>query len=429
MSRSEPVGRSARHSATLGISMVYMARAVRVGGEPVGYVRGAIPLLNLEERLAELRLTLLGATAFAVVIGLLGALFAARMLARPLQSMRDAAIAIAAGDYERRVRVATSDEVGDLGRAFNDMAVQLEREITTIRRDQREMSAILGGMVEGVLAVDGEERIALVNDAACSILDVAAEDVRGRPIWEALRLSRVPETLSRAVREGEVQSAELSLPRDGVERTVRLHVSPLEGGEGEARGAILVLDDITERRRLEEVRRDFIANASHELKTPVASIRGMAETVLGDAEMPVDTRRQFLERILRQSHRMGELIEEMLALSRLESETKRSVESHPRPARAGTRGPRRSRRAGARGRRRGPGRHRGSTAHDPGPDRGRPTDRGQPARQRDPVHARGRARRRAAAGRGGQRRARGDRHGAGASPRTSTSASSSASTA
>ncbi len=314
------VGRSKRFSDTVQMPMVYMARAVRGPRGVDGYVRCSIPLVDLENRLAGLRNTVLGAASVAVLIGLIGALIAARRLSRPLRSMRDAAIAIAGGDYERRVQSAGGDELGDLGGAFNDMASKLEREITTIRRDQREVRAILGGMVEGVLAVDDGERIVMVNDAACRILGLSgANDVRGRPIWEALRLSQVPDTLSRAVRRGEVQSVVLSLPADGREQTIRLHVSPLLGETGEARGAVLVLDDITERRRLEEIRRDFIANASHELKTPVASIRGMAETVIDDPEMDVNLRRSFLDRILRQSHRLGDLVEEMLALSRLES--------------------------------------------------------------------------------------------------------------
>lgn len=314
-SRNAAFGRSSRYSDTLGMQMAYMARAVRMDGRLVGYVRAALPLVHLESRMRTLRNTVLGAAAFAVLIGLLGALAAARALARPLTNMRDAATAIAGGDLRRRVHTRSSDEVGELGRAFNEMASRLEREITTIRRDERELSAILSGMVEGVLAVDAREHIVRMNEAAADMLGVEPDDMRGRPIWEALRLPQIPETIARAVKQGAVQSAVLELPQ----KTLRLHVGPLRGGDDEGSGAILVLSDVTERRRLDEIRRDFVANASHELQTPIAAIRGIAETILDDPGMDEETQRGFVESVLRQSHRLGDLVAEMLALSRLES--------------------------------------------------------------------------------------------------------------
>ncbi len=318
-SRGAEIGHAQRHSATLGLTMIYMARALRDGETLRGYVRGAMALGDLEDRLARLRNSILGAAGLAVLVGLAGAFVAARRLSRPLRSMRNAAMAIAAGDYERRVRTSKTDEIGDLGGAFNEMASDLEREISTIRRDQREVTAILGGMVEGVLAVNHEGCVARVNDAACTILGVTADDVRGRPVWEALLPYKAPEALRRAVQQGETHSVVISLPAEGQVRTVLLHLSPLEASGDLLRGAVLVLNDITEHRRLEEVRRAFVANASHELKTPVASIRSMAETVLDDPAMDPEMRHTFLGRILSQSDRLGELIEEMLVLSRLET--------------------------------------------------------------------------------------------------------------
>ena len=319
-SRTEALGRAVRHSDTMGVAMVYVARRIEGPSGPRAYVRGAQPLLKLEERLESLYTVVLGAALVAIVIGLLAALFFAQRLARPLRSMAQASLAIAAGEFERRVPADSADEVGALGRAFNMMGRRLAKEVGTIRRERRELHAILGGMVEGVIAVDADERIVLMNDAAGRIVDMRPEEAAGRPLGEVLQLPQVPATLADAIATGEAVAADLDLERDGGVQAIRLHASPLAGDPGAHGGIVLVLEDVTDRRRSDAVRRDFIANASHELKTPVAVIRGLIETILEDPEMEASTRRGFLERVLRQSDRLGGVVAEMLSLSRLESD-------------------------------------------------------------------------------------------------------------
>ena len=319
-SRTQPFGRSIRHSDTVDMAMVYVSKRVEGRQGVTAYVRGSLPLLQFQERQKELYVIVLGSALVAIVLGLVAALFVAQRLTRPLQSMGEAALAIAGGDFERRVPASRSDEIGALGRTFNLMAGRLQREIGTIRRERRELRAILGGMAEGVIAVDSEERIVLMNEAAGVIFDIDPGEAKGNPIWEVLRLPAVPQALTDAVETAEAIRTEIDLVRDGREQTIRLHASPLAGREGARRGAVLVLEDVTDRRRLDAVRRDFIANASHELKTPVAAIRGLIETIIEDPEMDLLTRRGFLDRVLRQSDRLGGVVEEMLSLSRLESD-------------------------------------------------------------------------------------------------------------
>ncbi len=318
-SRTAPFGASTRISKTLGARMVYTALALRRGGTIHAYVRGALPLPRLEERMADLRRTILGAAGLAAILGLLGALFFARRLTAPLKAMSAAATAMASGDLARRVEITAHDEVGELGRRFNEMAARLESEVLHIRRERRDLRAILDSMVEGVLAIDGEDRIVLVNDAAGRILDLDTAVAADRPFWESVRIPAIADLVRETSRRGRPQTHVVHLLAERTDRVVHVHAAPLRDERGEAAGVVLVLDDATQRERLEVVRRDFIANASHELKTPIASIRGLVETVLADGDMPASTRNGFLERVVRQIGRLGHLVGEMLTLSRLEA--------------------------------------------------------------------------------------------------------------
>ncbi len=321
-SRTAEYGASTRYSDTLGMRMVYLAVALPdASGGVQAYVRGALPLVRLRERLSGLRRIILGGAGFAVLLGLIVAIVIARRLARPLRNMTEAVSAIAGGDLARRVAAEGSDEVGDLGRRFNEMAARLEQEVATIQRDRQELRAILGGMSEGVIAVDADDRMVLINDAAREMMHVQTEGAAGKHLWETLRLPAAVETIAEAAQHGSVQTAEVRLADAGEERVLQLHASPITDDDGRHIGAVLVVTEITARIQIEAVRRDFIANASHELKTPIASIRGLVETILEDPEMSVDTRESFLQRVVRQISRLGNLVEEMLALSRLESQS------------------------------------------------------------------------------------------------------------
>lgn len=313
-------GQKQRHSVTLGQNMLYVAKAYPDGKTPQLYVRGSQPLTNIENRKDGLRNLVFGAIGIATLFSLLGAVIVARRISEPIRTVAEAATDIARGDYARRVPIRSDDEIADLGRSFNEMAARLEDEVTTIRRDQRELRAILRGMTEGVVAVDTEERVVLMNEAACEILAIEEERAIKRPLWETLRIPAIAATLSAAMKKEETQSSKVRIPQGATDRIVNLHASPLVGEGGARRGAVLVLEDATERERVEAIRRDFIANASHELKTPIASVRGMVETILDDDEMDVGIRHRFLERVLSQTTRLGDIVQEMLALSRLETE-------------------------------------------------------------------------------------------------------------
>ena len=319
------IGFARRPSETLGVDMAYVARAVHDGEDRiVGYARAALPLRTLTAREQSLNDWIFRAFLLAWLIGsLLALVFARRFVAR-IAAMCDAGAAIARGETARRVAVLGHDELGELGQSLNAMAAHFEEQVDTLQGERQRLDAILAGMIEGVVAVNREEQIVHANDAAGRILGFVPADGIGRPVWEHVRLVRVPEALREAIEQRRPQEDEVTDAREGELRSLRVLAAPLLGrdadGPTEARGAVAVVRDVTQLRRLERVRRDFVANASHELKTPVAAIRGLVETILDDPDMTPETRSGFLERVHVQAGRLQGLVEEMLDLSRYESE-------------------------------------------------------------------------------------------------------------
>ncbi|MGH7411573.1 MAG: ATP-binding protein, partial [Candidatus Methylomirabilis sp.] len=210
----------------------------------------------------------------------------------------------------------SSDEIGQLGRALNMMAQRLADRIAEIEEERAKGAAILDSMVEGVLAVDGEMRILFINASACRLFNASPIGVEGKPFLEVIRNKEILDLLDRTLREGSVARQEFQIYAP-VERTVQVHAAPLKGREGTP-GAILVLHDVTELRRLEMIRTELVANVSHELRTPLTSIRGYLETLLEGGLEDREHARPFLEVIHKHTERLGRLLEDLLDLSNLE---------------------------------------------------------------------------------------------------------------
>ena len=317
--RQEGRGVSTRFSRTVASSMMYVAVAVRRDGRELGFVRAALPLTTVRQRTAAVQGNVLLGGLLAALIALAIGLFVTRRITAPLASMTVAAEAISRGEYQHRVGGGPRDEIGTLASAFNRMAAQLERRMETITEDRSKLLTILGGMVEGVVAVDRDQAIVHLNAAAGRILGVSPEKSLGRPIWEVTRVREVSEAIAHALTEAREVTEEVALEVSNQERIVQLHGARLENGEGGRVGAVLVLHDVTELRRLERVRRDFVANVSHELKTPITAIRGLVDTIIDDQEMPLAVRTDFLRKAQNQAVRLSLLVTDLLTLARLES--------------------------------------------------------------------------------------------------------------
>ena len=296
------VGRAARRSESVAVPLLYVA----VPGGP-GAVRVATSLKQVDEIVRSAQQAVAGAALLALAVGALFAAIAGRSIAGPLTDISAAARAIAAGSPPRFPRSGVPD-IDALVQALRQMHRQLGDRFDELRREQAETSALVESMIEGVIAADGRGHIVTANPAARRLLGYGPTD----PLPDLRELFRVKAAreIVDAVLEGEsVEDRQLEM--DG--RAFLVNARPLPAG-----GAVLVIHDLTELRRLEAVRRDFVANVSHELKTPLTSISGYAETLLGDTP-GADTTRRFLTTILNNARRMQRLVDDLLDLSRIES--------------------------------------------------------------------------------------------------------------
>jgi two-component system phosphate regulon sensor histidine kinase PhoR len=280
----------------------------------------AKPLVVVREKRGTLRgLVLVGTVASVLAALLIGFLFA-RSFTSPLVGMTASARAVARGDFDQPVRVDRRDEIGELATALNGMTDRLKSQIETITADRNMTLAILASMAEGVVAVDRDEYVVHINSAAESILGVEASGADGKRIWEMTRVIEVSEALSDAMKDNRVSVSEARISKPHKEQVIQLIGAPLKDANDTLVGAIVVLHDVSELRQLESVRRDFVANISHELKTPLAAIRGLVETLIDDPSMEKPTHDRFVEKIRDQSMRLSSIVSDLLTLSRLEAD-------------------------------------------------------------------------------------------------------------
>ncbi|MDF1663033.1 MAG: ATP-binding protein [Planctomycetota bacterium] len=309
-----------RMSQTLGFSHMYLA--VPIAHSASGkrcYARVSVPLTQIEERIeAWYRMLLIGVFV-AAVLGLFFNFILARWLSSPLSTISALAESVARNEGKAQDQ-ENQDEIGTLAWAFTRMSESLRQRMETTFRRRREIRAILEGMIEGVVAVGRDETIVQMNQVAASLLKTTAEESIGRKIWESARIPTLTETVTKVLKEGQQLRVELKISVGVEDRVVDLYAAPLEGEEGEVAGAVLVLYDVTRLRRLEAIRRDFIANVSHELKTPLTAIRGLIETMIDDQEMPATMRQRFLTKAEKQTSRLSQIVVDLLHLSRVESE-------------------------------------------------------------------------------------------------------------
>ncbi|MFZ1684665.1 MAG: ATP-binding protein [Candidatus Zixiibacteriota bacterium] len=255
----------------------------------------------------------------SVVIGIL----VARQISQPIQDLRADAERFARGDLNSRVVIPDADELAPLAEAMDEMAKQLDDRIKTITRQTNEQDAILASMVEGVLAVDTSERIMSFNRTASQLFGILPSEAVGKTIQEVVRNVDLQDLVSETIRTGRTVNATVILSENG-ELHLQAHGTVLKDAEGRSLGALLVLHDITQLKKLESVRRDFVANVSHELKTPITSIKGFVETLQdGAVSDPADAER-FLAIISKHVDRLNAIIEDLLALSRIELEAERA---------------------------------------------------------------------------------------------------------
>jgi two-component system phosphate regulon sensor histidine kinase PhoR len=305
-------GSSVRDSATVGTRMMYTAVPIMRDGTMTGVARIALPLTEVNDAIDNTRKTLVVAAVFALLIAALVSYSAAEFMSRRLRDLTAAARRMAAGDLAVRTRADGYDEIVALGAALNHLAESLSRTLGELRAERDLLTGILFSMNEGVLVVGADGQIVLSNPALRAMLLVGGDAI-GKSVLQVIRNADLNQMLEGAGR-GSPSEAEVELA--GLRpRRVLVRAVPLQDAPG---GVLAVFVDVTELRRLESVRRDFVANASHELRSPLTTVRAAAETLSGIHDDPRASKR-FIELIQRNAERLSSLIDDLLELSRIES--------------------------------------------------------------------------------------------------------------
>ena len=316
------LGMSIRYSRTLEKNMMYVGIPVRKDSRILAVVRASIPITSIDSVISSIQNQIaLGGLIIAIFAAILS-LVVSRRITRPIKKIKRTAESIARGDFQVKARVDQSDEIGDLSEAMNQMAAQLRERIDTIVRQRNEIETMLSSMTEGVIAVDTEERIISMNLAASEMLSCNVTQVQGRSMQEAVRNTVLQQFVTEALGSEEPIEKDVVLHLDG-ERIVNAHGTLLRDADGNRVGALIVLNDVTRLWRLENIRREFVANVSHEIRTPITAIKGFVETLRdGAINNPQDAER-FLGIVEKHVDRLEAIIEDLLSLSRIEKEAEK----------------------------------------------------------------------------------------------------------
>jgi len=316
------VGSATRRSDTVNVDLLYVAVACRGPGDQVtGFVRVALPLDEVKQVVTHVNHTVALASVIVGVLAIPLLFWTARKTTLPLLKMRDVAARVAQGDFSKRAPTGLRGELGELSVALNNMSAQLEARLREITQEKAELSAILGGMSEGVLVLGGNGKIRILNNALRHWFQIGDEAI-GHTVLEVFRSVPLQEVVTEAATCDEVQLRELTFVKPD-DRTFAVVASCLRGDRGECTGVVVVFHDITRIKQIENMRKEFVANVSHELRTPLSIIKGYVETLLDEHPPEPAAATQFLQTIQRHTRRLEALLSDLLSLSALESQQAR----------------------------------------------------------------------------------------------------------
>jgi len=311
------IGSDTRYSSTLKIDMLYVALPLKDKNTTIGVLRLALTLEGVQKTLLAIRKTVLLGLLFALGFAfVLGSVLASRAT-RPINKMIQVSRKFSEGDFSRRIIQSSQDEIGELAVTLNKMAQDIENKIKEIENQSQKLAAIFNSMIEGVIVIDKSGRIISMNPTIEKIFGVSKGDVEGAVFLEAIRNNDIAEVIDAVLKKGNSLSVEITLIYP-IRKIFEVSAVPIFDS-GAIAGCLVAIHDITEIRKLETVRKDFVANVSHELKTPLTSIKGFVETLLEGALDDKENNRNFLKIIQEHAERLNSLVEDLLSLSHLES--------------------------------------------------------------------------------------------------------------
>ncbi len=312
-------GFATRFSNTLQKNMKYVAFPVKINGSIEGVIRTSLPVSGIEETFKKFYRGVAIGGLVIILLATLISFIVFRRFTNPLGELQKGAEKFANGELDYKLHPSNVNEIASLVESMNRMANELNARIRTIVEQRNEREAIFSSMTEGILALDAKQNIVTINKAAAILFDYNPDDVIGRPIYETLRITDLHRLIDETSASKTTIEKEMKLPGKS-EKYLQAHGTPLSDVAGNRIGIVLVFNDITRLKKLENIRRDFVANVSHELKTPLTTILGSAETLFETTIENRENSKRFLGMIIRNSERLNSLVDDLLALAHLENE-------------------------------------------------------------------------------------------------------------
>ncbi|MHC4424685.1 MAG: two-component system histidine kinase PnpS [Planctomycetota bacterium] len=317
-------GSEIRFSHTVGLNMMYIAIPLRSDDSIIAVLRIAKPVSAINSQLKTVHYKILvGGLVVAIAAALLS-LAVFLKISKPLEELKKGADLFARGDMRHKLPVGNCREIDAVAKAMNQMAGEIDERIRTISRQRNEHQAILSSMAEAVLAVDSQQRLITLNQSAAEMIGVDISHATGRTLQEMFRNPALQHFVQTSLASNELVESNITLHKESQEHFLQAKSSTLQDEQGQKIGVLVVLSDITKLKRLEQVRRDFVANVSHELKTPITSIKGFVETLLEGAIKEPEQAKRFLDIVARQTNRMDAIIDDLLSLCRIEQQAERA---------------------------------------------------------------------------------------------------------
>ncbi len=318
-------GQAVRFSDTLGVDMLYYAVSLRDNGATLGVLRVATPYDQIRAVLRGVLARIIAAAALVALFTLLVSIALARAVNRPVRRIIAGVRQFSRGDFTEPLAAPRFSEMAMLSDSLNEMAAQLDERLRAVTKERNQQEAVLSSMVEGVLAVDNQGRIMTFNEAAARLMGIELDKAHNAQLRDIAPNTPLSQFVAQILNSAQPKESEFgNLSQSG--RILQVHGSVLRDAQGKGIGAVVVLNDVTRLRRLEQVRRDFVANVSHELRTPITSIKGFVETLLDGALNDPEDARRFLEIVAKQSDRLNAILNDLLTLSHIEEgEEKTSI--------------------------------------------------------------------------------------------------------
>ncbi|MCB2184293.1 MAG: cell wall metabolism sensor histidine kinase WalK [Desulfobulbaceae bacterium] len=330
-------GTNLRFSASIGVKMLYVAIPLtplspHKEKEKFHVLRMSVPASAIDQTLQSLRTNVAIFGIIVALFAILPAIIVSRRISKPLEEMTKRAEQLAREDFSPSPVISShcSLEVGTLAAAMDSMAQKLQERFDTIVRQRNELQTILASMADAILVIDNKKHVTTINTSAARLLEIKQEKAIGRSTQEILRNIDMERLVDMTLASNAAVADEIMLNKAGKKLFLQYSGVRLQDGSGHSSGAVVALNDVTHIRRLENVRREFVANVSHELMTPLTSIKGYTETILDSGQDDKEQTEKFLHIIIRQSDRLQAIVNDLLELSRIEKEIEYS-EIHPQP--------------------------------------------------------------------------------------------------